>query len=104
MMNIILVVVAFVIKVFQFPPEKNHEVKLRSQECVPMYRCWAVDYNENTVWPYLTTKQELMKEYVVHQLLWEAKTVNDIQKWLDTQSFNGVFPQMSPNFIAFFSA
>ena len=75
MVNIILVVVAFVIKVFQFPPEKNHEVKLRLQECDPMYRCWAVDYNESTVWLYLTTKQELMKEYVVHQLLWDTKTV-----------------------------
>ena len=49
MVNIILIVVAFVLKVFSFLPEKSHQVQLRSEESQPIYRCGAVDYRESLI-------------------------------------------------------
>ena len=50
MVNIILVVIAFVSKVFPFlPRRKIYLAKLRSEEFKPIYRCRAVDYKESLI-------------------------------------------------------
>ena len=65
------------------PAENNHQVKLR-----PIYRCGAVDYKENTVWLYLVTKQELMKEFTSFN---GTQNCQNILKWLDTHFFESLF-------------